>query len=351
MGLQGYGTIDGIRQDLSMPRPTKLDETGYRAITNRVFRLVVNRLVIVLALLAPAAVARTQLDQPSNTWLPLLLDKPYVGEMSLGYWVPALRNVCMHSWWDIPSLSLTTTPMTWSIPELNQPDPAPWAMTADPTQCTWAFDAPMTAYGPDLHPFGATEPSMLEFSAPASPNVDDIGPLSIDDEVTPELTPIAGSEAARELRRAWQKLVQRKPSNDAVLVLVAHWAHETHGGRSMYNYNFGGIKGHGPDGLSCVRQAHEGSGYHVRALRDRFRAYRNPQDGAEDYLSLLIRKYPSAIDAAQRGDVPGFVDALKRSGYFTGSQDAYARSMSDLVLRAFEQGFDSLGRLPTKPAR
>ncbi len=308
---------------------------------------VVNRSVLVLALLAPAAVARTQLDQLPSTQLSLLLDKPTVGEINIGYWFPALRNVCMRSWWDIPDLSLTTPAMTWSIPELNQPELVPWAMTADPYQCTSAFDASTAAYSTDVHPFGAVAPLMLESSALASPDVDDIGPLSIDDEVTPELTPIAGSEAARELRRAWQKLVQRKPSNDAVLVLVAHWAHETHSGRSMYNYNFGGIKGHGPDGLSCVRQAHEGSGYHVRALRDRFRAYRNPQDGAEDYLSLLIRKYPNAIGAAQRGDVPGFVNALKRGGYFTGSEDAYARSLSDLVLRAFEQGFDSLGRLPS----
>lgn len=161
-------------------------------------------------------------------------------------------------------------------------------------------------------------------------------------EVAPALTPISGSIAARELLRAWKTLQHRKASHDTVLILTAHWAHETHGGRSMFNYNFGGIKGHGPDGRSCVRDAHEGSGFHVRALRDRFRAYESTREGAQDYLSLLIRKYSEAVMAAERGDVTDFVAALKRGGYFTGSEADYARSMSELVVKAFEQGFDAL---------
>jgi flagellum-specific peptidoglycan hydrolase FlgJ len=170
--------------------------------------------------------------------------------------------------------------------------------------------------------------------------------LAPPDEIPPELTPLTGSKAARALRHAWTSALRQTPSKDVVLVLTAHWAHETHGGRLMYNFNFGGIKGHAPDGLSCIREAHEGSGYHVRALTDRFRAYRNAEDGADDYLSLLIRKDPAAIDAVERGDVTDFVSALKRGGYFTGSETAYARSLSDLVQRAFEQGFDALSRPP-----
>ena len=139
--------------------------------------------------------------------------------------------------------------------------------------------------------------------------------------------------------------MKQAPSADVVLVLTAHWAHETHGGRSMFNYNFGGIKGHSPDGMSCIREAHEGSGYHVRALKDRFRAYPNAKEGAEDYLSLLMRKYPLAIEAAERGDVTDFVSALKRGGYFTGSEADYSKSLSELAIRAYEQGFDVLGKL------
>ncbi len=161
-------------------------------------------------------------------------------------------------------------------------------------------------------------------------------------QLEPKLTQISGSLAARELKRAWKRLLHEAPSDDVVLIITAHWAHETHGGRQMYNYNFGGIKGHAQDGSSCVREAHEGSGLHVRALLDRFRAYKSVRDGAEDYLSLLIRKYPEAIAAAERGDVTDFVAQLKLGRYFTGSETDYARSLSDLVARAAEFGFDVL---------
>jgi len=174
------------------------------------------------------------------------------------------------------------------------------------------------------------------YPAPATVPVSEAS--SDNGEVAPMRTPISGSIAALELKRAWRKAKHQAPSPDAILILTAHWAHETHGGRSMFNFNFGGIKGHGPDGLSCKREAHEGSGYRVRALIDRFRAYESAREGAEDYL----RKYPEAIEAAERGDVTEYVAALKRAGYFTGSETDYARSLSKLVMRAFEQGFDWL---------
>jgi len=205
---------------------------------------------------------------------------------------------------------------------------------------------PQLGYIPDSFRFSSLEPLTLDSSDPSMQSEGssfDESAKTLD--VQPERTPISGSRAARELTRAWKKAMQQPPSADVVLILTSHWAHETHGGRSMFNYNFGGIKGHGPDGMSCIREAHEGSGYHVRALRDRFRAYPSAKEGAEDYLSLLIRKYPQAIDALQRGDVADFVNALKRGGYFTGSEADYSRSLSELAIRASEQGFDILGKL------
>lgn len=262
------------------------------------------------------------------------------------FWPYAVRTSnCASSWWDIPRLNIGFVPMTWSIQELNYPESNPWVVGRG--ECALDVDSTLPSYVPDNYRFSSIDPVMLNGGyslASVQPENSDL-PASAD-EVPPEVTSISGSEAARALRRAWKSAMQRWPSQDVVLVLAAHWAHETHGGRLMFNYNFGGIKGRGPDGLSCVREAHEGAGYHVRALVDRFRAYHDAKQGAEDYLSLLIRKYPRAVDAAQRGDVTDFVSALKIGGYFTGSEAAYARSLSDLVQRAFEQGFDSLSRLP-----
>jgi len=303
--------------------------------------------MLVLALSAPAAVAAPQFGQSSQTQLSYLNDVTFAFDSAPRYWSATMRTgTCSRSWWDIPSLSLALTPVTWAVQEFNRAETALWTAVAGVTACVVELESPIADYVPEAYWFTSFEPLTLSNSqafASSDPGTSD--PIS--STVPPKLTPISGSEAARALRRAWTKTMQRAPSKDVVLVLTAHWAHETHGGRSMFNFNFGGIKGKGPDGLSCVREAHEGSGYHVRALLDRFRVYRDAKEGAEDYLSLLMRKYPAAVEAAERGDVTDFVGALKRGGYFTGSEADYARSLSELVIRAYEQGFDTLSRLPT----
>jgi hypothetical protein len=168
-------------------------------------------------------------------------------------------------------------------------------------------------------------------------------------EVPPQLTVMEGERAARELRRAWRGVIGKTPSDETVLLLAAHWAHETSGGRFMYNHNFGGIKGRGSSGLSCLREAHEGWGSQTTASTDRFRAYRSASEGAEDYVSLLLRKYPSAIDAARSGDVLQFVKALRHAGYFTGSESAYAQSLVELAERGQRFGYSAL-RIGSKPS-
>ena len=161
-------------------------------------------------------------------------------------------------------------------------------------------------------------------------------------EVPVKLTPIDGERAARELGSAWRQVIGRQPSDDTLLILAAHWAHETSGGSFMYNYNFAGIKGRGASGLSCLRAAHEGWALHASAGIDRFRAYRSAGEGAADYVSLLARKYPRAIDAARVGDILEYVSALREGGYFTGSAAAYAHSLIELAERGQRAGFHAM---------
>lgn len=181
--------------------------------------------------------------------------------------------------------------------------------------------------------------SQLSIGALTAPNI--VAPNEAG-EVPPQLTEMSGARAARELRRAWANVMGRGPSDETVLLLAAHWAHETSGGRFMYNYNFGGIKGRGSSGLSCLREAHEGWGWRTIAGIDRFRAYRSATEGAEDYVSLLVRRYPQAIEAARSGDVLQFVKALRRVGYFTGSESAYAQSLIELAERGHRAGYNAL---------
>lgn len=164
-------------------------------------------------------------------------------------------------------------------------------------------------------------------------------------------TELAGDEAARALAHAWKAVTGKAPTRDTVAVLAAQWAHETGRGRHMYNYNFGGIKGVGPSGLSVVQRTREGWGCSERSIVDRFRAYRSAEEGAVDYVRLLLTRFKEAGEAAERGDAVGFVHGLKARSYFTGNPDAYARSVASLSRLALDRGTASLGPGGALPQR
>ena len=141
-------------------------------------------------------------------------------------------------------------------------------------------------------------------------------------------TQMTASAASAELRKAWGRVTGETPDDKTVALLTAQWAHETAHGASMYNYNFGGIKGTGPTGLSVEQHTKEGWGRSERQITDRFRAYESPAAGADDYVRLLTQRFPEAANAARIGDSEGFVHGLKQRGYFTGDAQAYQRSVS-----------------------
>ncbi len=136
--------------------------------------------------------------------------------------------------------------------------------------------------------------------------------------------------ASTALRGAWARVTGENADEKTVALLTAQWAHETAHGASMYNYNFGGIKGTGPSGLSVEQRTKEGWGRHEHQIIDHFRAYETAESGAEDYVELLTQRFPEAVKAARDGDAEGFVHGLKQRGYFTGDEHAYQRSVSSL---------------------
>lgn len=162
-------------------------------------------------------------------------------------------------------------------------------------------------------------------------------------------TQMTPSAASAELRQAWTRVTGEAPNDKTVALLTAQWAHETAHGSSMYNYNFGGIKGTGPTGLSVEQHTKEGWGRNERQITDRFRAYESPEAGAEDYVKLLTHRFPEAANAARAGNAEGFVQGLKQRGYFTGDVQAYHRSVESLseeyLQSEFKDGTD-LNRSP-----
>ncbi len=151
--------------------------------------------------------------------------------------------------------------------------------------------------------------------------------------VSPVKTPLSSSQASAALRRAWTAVTGEQPSEETVSLITAQWAHETGGGASMYNYNFGGIKGQSPSGQSVAQRTKEGFGATERKIVDRFRAYDTADEGAQDYVRLLAGRYGRAVEAAKAGDASGFVRGLKSGGYFTGDPAAYERSVTSLAAR------------------
>jgi hypothetical protein len=77
---------------------------------------------------------------------------------------------------------------------------------------------------------------------------------------------------------------------------------------------------------------------------NRFRSYVGPEDdvtdpevlraarnrGVRDYIGLLARKYPRALERAAVRDYAGFVHALHEGGYFTAAEGSYAAAEARL---------------------
>jgi hypothetical protein len=200
---------------------------------------------------------------------------------------------------------------------------------------------------------GLTRPTDVAFDA--APAVAPFPPAAATERagvVAPVHTPVTTAQASSLIADALEHVTGEKPRPETVAILTAQWAHETGRGASMYNYNFAGIKGAGPSGLSVVQRTREGYGANERTITDNFRAYRTAEEGARDYVSLLKTRFSGALDAARQGDPAATVHALKQAGYFTGDEVAYTRSVTNLAREVGPASleFTDTGALPVLPA-
>ena len=154
-------------------------------------------------------------------------------------------------------------------------------------------------------------------------------------EVAPRHTSMSPGEIRRAIATAHQNLRGEPIPPQLLDVLSAQVCHETGHGASMYNFNFGGIKGTSPEGTTARLKTREVLSGKEVSLTDGFRAYSNPVAGATDYLLFLERRFPHAVDAAREGDVDSFVRSLKSGSYFTADADLYASSMRGILSGGF----------------
>jgi hypothetical protein len=72
-----------------------------------------------------------------------------------------------------------------------------------------------------------------------------------------------------------------------------------------------------------------------RLVTQQLRAHSSAIEGAADYWSVLLGRFPEAVAAMDLGDLDGVAVALKATGYYTASASAYAAG-----LRAWARIFD-----------
>lgn len=159
-------------------------------------------------------------------------------------------------------------------------------------------------------------------------------------------TQLSPGQAQEALRAAWQNVMGEAPSDKTLALITAQWAHETGNGASMFNYNFAGIKGAGPSGLSVAQRTREGYGETERRIVDHFRAYRSAEEGATDYVQLLSKRFPDAVEGAKNGDPAAFVRGLKARGYFTGHEGQYLSSVAHTASRYLGEPLEVPGAQP-----
>ena len=67
-------------------------------------------------------------------------------------------------------------------------------------------------------------------------------------------------------------------------------------------------------------------------MRRTFRVYESPEEGALDYVTLLLTRYRGALSAAREGRTADFVHVLLVRGYYTDEKGVYERAITRLAL-------------------
>lgn len=144
-------------------------------------------------------------------------------------------------------------------------------------------------------------------------------------------TPATRSELRAAIKRALVRTDGVEPPSTLVEVLTAHASLETASGDRMYNFNFAGIKGRSPSGMTAIARTREVLGGKEVEIKDGFRAYATIDEGALDYVHTMKGRFAGALTPAARGDVRGFAHALKSAGYYTAAESDYARGLAGLM--------------------
>ena len=146
----------------------------------------------------------------------------------------------------------------------------------------------------------------------------------------PVKTQLSPADALDALADAHNSMVGGEPTNVLLAVLATHTALETAFWQSMWNYNFGNIRGTYVGQWTSFKAGEIIDGKEVildPGPMNKFRAYPDKVEGAKDYISLLNRLYPFAWQSACEGNIRRFTLDLHEGGYFTANPTVYLKAM------------------------
>ncbi len=157
-------------------------------------------------------------------------------------------------------------------------------------------------------------------------------------------TPITINDFASSMYNAWYSLFGVVPKKESIAVLYAQFGIETGGGPAAWNFNIGNVKwSNGYDYFMLPNTWEIIKGKKVifqpPAKETWFRAYSSFNDSMKGHLDFLANKrYKSCWGAVLVGDVVGFAKELKKFGYYTADETAYANGMKPFYTKFMKSG-------------
>lgn len=161
-----------------------------------------------------------------------------------------------------------------------------------------------------------------------------------DEMIPPKRTRLTRRQARDALLDAFAKVTGEIPSPETLAILVAQTALETGQWRSIWNYNFGNIRGQAPPpgGWTSFRAGEIIDGKEVflePGPHNKFRAYATAEDGARGFVEFLgvdsngdgHNRYGKAWKAALEGDPEKFSLELANAGYYTANPTRYTKTL------------------------
>jgi len=136
----------------------------------------------------------------------------------------------------------------------------------------------------------------------------------------------------------WKDMYGSFPSKKSLAVLFAQWSLETGQGASCWNNNLGNIKAKDTEGEVIEYCVLKGVWEIVNGKKiilppedpgSWFRSFPTLTEGVKFHFNFLKNKrYKAAWVAVEEGDYKKFASLLRKQGYYTASEEDYAKGMS-----------------------